>query len=195
MAESPSFPTQCLSARAFRLVSAAALISLALAAAGCGDDDEGRVEQDTASTSTSPSTTPTDTSPAETAAETETDVPTVTEGSGSGGGGTGGAAPGEEQEGGAGDEVEASSQALFTGRGGKITPRLVRVPPFIAIRVELRAADRRVYELRARGRRVRADADVSSASTSFAGLRPGKRLVLTGPAGRVVVEASAEPGP
>ena len=69
------------------------------------------------------------------------------------------------------------------------------MPPFIAIRVELRAADRRAYELRARGRTVRVDGDVSSTSTSFAGLRPGKRLVLTGPSGRVVVEASAEPGP
>ena len=173
-----------------RARTAAALICVALVAAGCGDDDEGRVEQDTASTSTSPSTTPTETAPV-TTPDTETE--TQTEESGSGG--TGGAAPGEEQEGGAGDEVEASSQALFTGRGGRITPRVVRVPPFIAIRVELRAADRRVYELRARGRRVRADADVSSASTSFGGLRPGRRLVLTGPAGRVVVEASAEPGP
>ena len=69
------------------------------------------------------------------------------------------------------------------------------MPPFIAIRVELRAADSRTYVLRARGRTIRADADVSSASTSFAGLRPGRRLVLTGPAERVVVEASAEPGP
>ena len=175
---------------AFRLC-AAALISLALVAGGCGDDDEGRVEQDTASTATSPSTTPTDTAPA--ATETEAETQTETEESGSGG--TGGASPGEEQEGGAGDELEASSQALFTGRGGKISPRVVRVPPFIAIRVELRAADGRVYELRARGRTVRADGDVSSTSTSFGGLRPGKRLVLTGPSGRVVVEASAEPGP
>ena len=69
----------------------------------------------------------------------------------------------------------------------------MRVPPFISIRVELRSADNKTYELRARGRTLRADADVSSASSSFAGLRPGKRLVLTGPSGRVVVEASAEP--
>ena len=164
-----------------RRLCAAALMSAALVAGGCGDDDEGRVEQDTVATSPSPSTTPTDTGPATT--ETETEAQTETEESGSGG--TGGAVPGEDQEGGAGDELEASSQALFTGRGGRITPRVVRVPPFIAIRVELRA----------RGRTVRADADVSSASTSFAGLRPGKRLVLTGPAGKVVVEASAEPGP
>ena len=176
-----------------RTLGTVTLISVALVAAGCGDDDEGRVEQDTASTSTSPSTTPTDTSPAATETEVETDVPTVTEDSGSGG--TGGASPGEEQEGGAGDELEASSQALFTGRGGRITPRVVRVPPFIAVRVELRAGDAREYTLRARGRTLRADADVSATSTSFAGLRPGKRLVLTGPSGRVVVEASAEPGP
>ena len=174
----------------FRLCTAA-LICVALVAGGCGDDDEGRVEQDTASTTTSPSTTPTDTAPATT--ETEAEPETETEEQGSGG--TGGASPGEEQEGGAGDELEANTQALFTGRGGKISPRVVRVPPFIAIRVELRAGDGRAYELRARGRTVRVDGDVSSTSTSFAGLRPGKRLVLTGPSGRVVVEASAEPGP
>ena len=172
-------------------LGAAALISVALLGAGCGDDDEGRVEQETASTTTSTSTTPTDTAPA--ATETEAEPKTETEGSGPEG--TGGASPGEEQEGGAGDEVGASTQALFTGRGGNITPRVVRVPPFIAIRVELRAGDGRVYQLQARGRTVRVDADVSSTSTTFAGLRPGKRLVLTGPAGRVVVEASAEPGP
>ena len=38
-----------------------------------------------------------------------------------------------------------SSQALFTGRGGRLTPRVVRVPPFIAIRVELRSADGATY--------------------------------------------------
>lgn len=156
----------------------------------CGDDDEGRVQQETAATSPSTSTTPTDTAPAQTEEQT---APQETEPEGSGG--TGGAAPGEEQEGGAGDEVAASSQALITGRGGKLSPRLVRVPPFIAIRVELRSADGGEYELRGGGKSVSAGGEIASASTTFDGLRPGKRLVLTGPSGRVVVEASAEPGP
>ena len=157
----------------------------------CGDDDEGRVQQETAATSPSTSTTPTDTAPAQTEEQT---APQETEPEG-GSGGTGGAAPGEEQEGGAGDEVAASSQALITGRGGKLSPRLVRVPPFIAIRVELRSADGGEYELRGGGKSVSAGGEIASASTTFDGLRPGKRLVLTGPSGRVVVEASAEPGP
>jgi hypothetical protein len=148
------------------------------------------VEQETVATDTSPSTTPTDT---ETTQTKEKTTPQETEPGDSGG--TGGASPGEEQEGGAGDEVTASSQALITGRGGKLSPRLVRVPPFIAIRVELRSADGKTYELRAGGKTVRADRDIASASTTFDGLRPGKRLVLSGPSGRVVVEASAEPGP
>ena len=177
-----------------RRLSVVLLTLAALALTACGDD-EGRVEQDTASTTTSPSTTPTDTSPAETETETERETETEQETDSGGSGGTGGASPGEEQEGGAGDEIGASSQALVTGRGGRLSPRVVRVPPFIAVRVELRSADGQTYELRARGRTLRADSDVSSASTSFAGLRPGKRLVLTGSSGRVVVEASAEPGP
>lgn len=179
--------------RSLRTAGAALLGCAALALGACGDDDEGRVEQDTASTTTAPSTTPTDTAPVTTETEPKTEPEAAPEPGG--GGGTGGAAPGEEQEGGAGDEIGASSQALVTGRGGKLAPRVIRVPPFIAIRVELRSADGRTYELGARGKTLRADGDIASASTTFAGLRPGRRLVLTGPSGRVVVEASAEPGP
>ena len=54
-----------------------------------------------------------------------------------------------------GDEVAASSQALFTGRGGKLSPRWSSVPPFIAIRVELRSADGGAYELRGGGKTLR----------------------------------------
>lgn len=177
--------------RSLRAAGAALLTCTALALSACGDDDEGRVEQDTASTTTAPSTTPTETAPV----TTETEAKTQTAAEPEAGSGTGGAAPGEEQEGGAGDEIGASSQALVTGRGGKLAPRVIRVPPFIAIRVELRSADGRTYELGARGKTLRADGDIASASTTFAGLRPGRELVLTGPSGRVVVEASAEPGP
>jgi len=190
MAGRSSAITTCLSARFLRRLSLALLSCAALALGACGDDDEGRVEQETASTATS--TTPTETAQPETGTDTA-EVETQTEPEGSGG--TGGASPGEEQEGGAGDEVAASSQALVTGRGGKLSPRLIRVPPFIAIRVELRSSDGGTYRLSARGKSVRADRDIASASTTFAGLRPGKRLALSGPSGRVVIEASAEPGP
>ncbi len=164
-----------------RSLCAVALIGAALALGACGDDDEGRVEQETAATSTSTSTTPTDTAPAQTEEET---TPQETEPEDSGSGGTGGASPGEEQEGGAGDEVAASSQALITGRGGKLSPRLVRVPPFIAIRVELRSADGGSYKLSGgrqdRERRCATSPRHRPPSTVCG---PGKRLVLHGPLG------------
>ena len=151
--------------------------------AGCGDD-EGRVEHDTADrATTAPApTTPARTSPGaeETVTVPEDDLTTPP-------------SP-EDQPGGAGDEQAASSQALFTGRGGSVRPRRVQVPPFIAIRVELRSADRRAYRLRFGMRSLAVGAGRRSASHSFDGLRPGRRLVGMGE-GRVVIEASAEPGP
>ena len=47
----------------------------------------------------------------------------------------------------AGDEEAAQTLALFTGRDGAITPRKVRVPAFISIRVELRSGDGADYAL------------------------------------------------
>ena len=179
-----------------RAKAAVAALGLALALGACGDD-EGRVSQESSGTETSPgastSTTPTDTAPVETApAETET----VPEDAGVGlpdGHGRGQTDP-EDRQGGAGDEIPASTQALFTGRAGRISPRTVRVPPFIAIRVELRSGDGASYELSAGGQTVRA-AGGPAEPVVFDGLRPGKRLSLTGTGGGVVIEASAEPGP
>ena len=54
----------------------------------------------------------------------------------------------ENQPGGAGDEEGVRSPAMFTGRNGRITPKVVRVPPFLAIRAELRSADGRDYTIR-----------------------------------------------
>lgn len=106
-------------------------------------------------------------------------------------------APPEEQPGGAGDEEPARSLALFTGRGGRITPRVIRVPAFISIRVELRSADRREYGLEFDGKRIRVTGGLASVSTTIEGLRPG-RAVIGNPLGvgnRVRIEATAEPGP
>jgi hypothetical protein len=100
----------------------------------------------------------------------------------------------EESPGGAGDEVPASSQALLTGRRGEITPRVVLVPPYIAVRVELRSGDGAPYVLRGHGRELIAGAD-APASATLDGLRPGARYILRSESGRVVIEASAEPGP
>lgn len=185
--------------------SAAAMVAAALAlaaGAGCGDDERGAVTVEgdkTGKTGTGTSTTGTETTggspPTTPTATVETpdssQPPPSTSGSQPP---PAGGSP-EDQQGGAGDEIPASSQALFTGRGGKISPRLVRVPPFIAIRVELRSADGERYRLVGGKRSVQAGGPVEGASAVFDGLRPGKRLILSGPSGRVVVEASAEPGP
>jgi type IV secretory pathway VirB10-like protein len=103
----------------------------------------------------------------------------------------------EDQPGGAGDEEPARSLALFTGEGGRITPRTVRVPAFISIRVELRSEDGREYGLAFGSDTIRVSAGLSSASTTIDGLRPTEAIVgtPTGPGNRVRIEATAEPGP
>jgi hypothetical protein len=164
------------------LVAAGAL-ALALVPAGCGGDDENDTD-----TGAGQSTTP----------RTETDEPRATV-----------TAPGpapeatipkespEDQPGGAGDEVPARSLALLNARGGRISPRVVRVPPFIAIRVELHSNDGRPYSLTFGDRSVRVGPQVSSASTVLDGLRPGRAYTgRPGAAGNPVrIEATAEPGP
>lgn len=161
----------------------AALAALALLS-GCGADDE---PADTAAKPPARSDTATQerSTPVAPAPKTDTAAPKSTP------------SPEETQTGGAGDEEPARSQALLTGRGGRIAPRVVRVPPYISIRVELRSADGRTYQLRFGRRRLRAGGQVSSASASFPGLRPGKALVgrPVGPGNRVRIEANAEPGP
>jgi hypothetical protein len=103
----------------------------------------------------------------------------------------------EDQPGGAGDEEPARSLALFTGEGGRITPRTVRVPAFISIRVELRSGDGREYGLAFGSDTIRVSGGLSSASTTIDGLRPTEAIVgtPTGPGNRVRIEATAEPGP
>lgn len=163
-------------------LAVAALVAVGVGA-GCGGDDD-KSDEPTAKTSTTEAV-PTETTRPRTETQPEREETVAVPGETS---------P-EQQQGGAGDEIPARSQALITGRGGRLSPRLVQVPPYISIRVELRSADGALYSLRGSGRTLRAGGDLASASTTFAGLRPGKRLVFAGPQGRVVVEASAEPGP
>jgi hypothetical protein len=175
-------------------LAAVGLAALALAGAGCGGDDE-------KSTATSPSTdaqtesAETEIPQTQTEATETTDAKEFEDKADTSGKGTGGAKSPEDQPGGAGDEVPASSQALLTGKGGKIAPDVVSVPPFLAISVELRSADGATYALQSGRKRLQVGADVKSRTTTFAGLRPGKALVLTGPQGKVTVVADAEPGP
>jgi hypothetical protein len=162
----------------------ACAVAAVLALAGCGGDDEpatdtaARTDTDARTETEAPQATVTAPGPA----PTETIPPESP----------------EDQPGGAGDEVPARSIAMFVGSRGRITPSKVRVPPFIAVRVELRSADGRSYALRFRNRTLRVGGAVATRSTVFAGLRAGEGL-----AGRpvpptrngVLVEASAEPGP
>jgi hypothetical protein len=103
----------------------------------------------------------------------------------------------EDAPGGAGDEEPARSLALFTGEGGRITPRVIRVPAFISIRIELRSADGLEYALRFDGKLVKVSGGLRSVSTAINGLRPGASVVGTpaGGGGKVRIEATAEPGP
>jgi hypothetical protein len=177
--------------RKFRLL-AVPLAVLAMGAAGCGGDDEDKpavstqaytdmVPDTTATTETQTDSTPTEVDP-----ETET-LPNDGNGTGTGEGGTGGA----------GDELPAQTLALFTVENGRVTPRRVQVPAFISVRVELRSRDGAEHTLTIGDKAITAGGELSSASTTFDGLRPGAKLVgkVSGGAGRVVVSATAEPGP
>jgi hypothetical protein len=169
-----------------------AALALMLAAAGCGGDDEERAATATAPQQTPTATAPTETGAAETAVETEPEAPPQPE-------------PTEiepptspeDLPGGAGDEEPARSLALFTGEDGRITPRQIRVPAFISIRVELRSGDGSRYGLTFEGETIEVGGGLGSVSTTIDGLRPGEAVVgtPTGASNRVRIEATAEPGP
>lgn len=166
----------------------ATVLALGLAACGDDEDDNGSTGYGGGTKTEQTDTTATDTP----ATVTET---TETGGEAEGGGAKPPSTSPEDQEGGAGDEVPASSQALVTGNGGKLSPGTVRVPPFIAVRVQLRSADGVEYELSGGGKTIKAGGEIESAGTTFDGLRTGEKLVLSGPQGKVTVVANAEPGP
>lgn len=167
-------------------VLALLLVAMALVA-GCGGDDEERADTAPVTTEEAPSDTidatldPND--PAVTI-ESESDEVTPVQ-------------P-ENEPGGAGDEQPARSPAQLTGRGGKITPRVVRVPAFISVLVSLTSADGARYVLRFGDRTLAAGGELSSVQSRFPGLRPGRALVgepVDGAGTRVRIEATAEPGP
>ena len=171
-----------------RIVVLAGLVACFAAVTGCGGDDEDA------------STTPTASAPAETAATDTTPDETETQAAEQ-------PAPAqtappaetspESMPGGAGDEEPARTLALLTGKGGDITPRLVRVPAFISVNIELRSADGARYSLRFGDVTLRAGGRLSSAATTIDGLRPGRSVVGRPPGGGspVRIEATAEPGP
>jgi predicted small lipoprotein YifL len=170
------------SSRKFVLALAIALL---LGFAGCGGDDE----EPSAASTAPPETTATQSAPAETdtAPTVESTVTEVAPEA---------TAP-EDQPGGAGDEEPARTLALFTAENGRIAPRVVRVPAFISIQVELRSKDGREYGLRFGDVTISAGGGLNSTATTIDGLRPGKAVVgtPTGAGNRVRIEATAEPGP
>ena len=94
-----------------------------------------------------------------------------------------------------GDETPISTQALFTGRGGTISPRRIRVPPFIAVTVVLRSADGRTYGIAVDGRGMYTN---GTGKLKLPGLRAGDRYVVKNQSGspaRLEIVANAEPGP
>ena len=162
-------------------------VVLALALGACGGDDEAEPAPTDTQLETQTEQTESETAEEEVPPPTA-EEPTETE-----------PAPTspEDLEGGAGDEEPARSLALFTAEAGRIAPRVIRVPAFISIRIELRSADGRAYGLTFRGAKIRVSGQLSSVSTTIDGLRPGDRLVGTpsGASGQVRIEATAEPGP
>ena len=175
--------TSLLSARALGAFTAAAL---ALGVTGCGGDDE---EEPAATTQAPPARTapepvttpPPETTPPEDPKEDpDTEPRTV---------------PPEEN---AGDEEPIRSEAVFTGSGGRLGPRVVRVPPYIAVRVILRASDAsrdQSYTLTIGGRRLALGHTANTAEANLDGLLPNRSYVGRSPQGNVRIEASAEPGP
>jgi hypothetical protein len=85
---------------------------------------------------------------------------------------------------------------VFTGKGGRLTPREIRVPAFIAIRVLLRSSDNGSYSLKIGGKTL----SIGGGGTGLDeldldGLLPDESYKGTSPQGDVKVVASAEPGP
>ena len=155
----------------------------ALAAAGCGGDDEKQSGVSTTPPPQAPATASTPAPTVSTPATTPQAQPPPETGP-------------EDQPGGAGDEEPARVEAALTGRGGKISPREVRVPPYIAVEVTLYSADRRDYEVTVNGKRVTVGSGDRLGSVSLAGLRPNASYTVKSSDGRTIrVVASAEPGP
>jgi hypothetical protein len=160
------------------------LIAGVFAISGCGGDEEEASTTRSETTQTQAATTesvPAETEEAPAPAETTTEPAT---------------AP-EDMPGGAGDEEPARTLALFTADAGQIRPRVVRVPAFISIQVELRSADGQGYGLRFGDTTIESSAELNSVSTTIDGLRPGKAIVGHPTLGgnSVRIEATAEPGP
>ena len=151
----------------------------ALALGGCGADEEPAQPSATGSSSTTSS------SESSTNGSTSTGTSESTETRSS---------P-EDDEGSAGDERPIRSEVRVEGRDGALTPRRLRVAPFIAVRLELRSRDERHYRARVAGRTLVAGPG-ERARITLDGLMPDRSYALRGldGAGDVRIVASGEPG-
>ena len=152
-------------------------------ATGCGGDDD---EDDPQPAATVPAHTvpdPVTTPPPETTVKEDDARPETT------------AIPPQEEQ---GDEEPIRSEAVFSGSGGKLEPSVVRVPPFIAVRVVLRSSEAsrdQGYSLTIGGKRLFIGHTRSTDEVELPGLLPNKAYRGRSPQGDVRVVASAEPGP
>ena len=158
--------------------AAGACVLVLLLGAGCGGDGDGERSSERAA--------PTTPSPrSDTARAPVTQPPPETSGQ----------SP-EEKPGGGGDEQPARVPASFTGRGGRVFPRSIHVPPYIAVAVGLRSVDGRSYSLRFPGAALETGAAHRTDSAMLDGLRPGRSAVgRSSESGPVRIVADAEPGP
>ncbi len=178
-----------------RTVAGAATVLALVAFTGCGADDE-PVSQDPRTSQAPELSTGTDRQPTDgTESESEPAEPELTTPEPKTPS-TGSTSP-EDQPGGAGDEEPIGVDAVFTVKNGRISPRVVRVPPFIAVTVTLVSGDGRDHGLQIAGQRLKVGAGRKRDSVRLAGLHQGGayRGRLLGGGGNVRVEASAEPGP
>ena len=157
--------------------------------AGCGADDE--PDRITTQAAPRPTTVTTATAPATTMppAATATARATTAQAPRT--------APGEEGQGGGGDEEPIRVPATFAVRGTRIEPSQVTVPAFLRVQVTAASADHRDHTVQvAAGRRVVLRVPAGGrASGTVPGLRPGSYPVTVDGRRAGAIVSGGEPGP
>jgi hypothetical protein len=151
---------------------------------GCGGDDDEEADRPAETTPAATAPAPVTTPPPETTVTQKPDPDSEPR-----------TVPPEEQQ---GDEEPIRSEAVFTGKNGRLTPREIRVPAFIAIRVILRAVDagpEQGYTLEIGGSRLAIGHARPVDELELDGLLPDEVYEGKSPQGNVRIVASAEPGP
>ncbi|MBS1868126.1 MAG: hypothetical protein JSS99_00510 [Actinobacteria bacterium] len=187
-----------------RCLALAATLTLALAAGACGGGSTGGAPPTaSAPDATAPppdATQPGTTAVAPTATAPTTPAQTAPPGGGrngemSGEGGNGGSPGGTA--GGGGEEAVRVPAAFTITAHGRLKPRTITVPAFLAVEISLRSKDRRAHTLALRGPvphalRVPAGKRVAM---RVPGLRAGRYAVLIDGRRAGALVAGGEPGP